>query len=193
MNLGHHLHQALRAHAALGVRVEARFDCHHGQQKKRVETDFAACVERCLHELANGLLSDAIAPCQVRRDQILLAGRDQHTIVACVGRDALRRDQPRQGGHALHGARVEAVQRRHAHAGRAGAVKGTVVAGIAGGNRAVRTASGVAAGRIRGQRLVRGRSRRPESRQRVALQQTGGTGLHSGGNDRHQLGGKGAA
>ncbi len=168
MDLRHDLHQPLRADAAFRVRVEAGFDRHHRQQQQRIEADVAAGLERRLDELAERLLRDPVAARQVGGDERLFTVRRERAIVTGVGRNPLGRNQFRER------------DRRRAVAGRIGRI---VLRG--GFRRDVETdGERVRFGRVF---LLRLRAGGREVRQRMAGQQTGRTGLHGRGYDRHQL------
>ena len=60
MHLGHHLHQALGAHRALGEGVEARLDRHHCKDQGRVQLVLGTQVVRLGHQGADRLGGDPV-------------------------------------------------------------------------------------------------------------------------------------
>ncbi|SOY48677.1 hypothetical protein CBM2589_B210071 [Cupriavidus taiwanensis] len=73
VDLGHDLHQALRAHAAFGVRVEAGLDRDHAQDQQRVDADLAPGQVGRLDQLRGGLRRHAVLAGDIVRHGGLLA------------------------------------------------------------------------------------------------------------------------
>ncbi len=99
MDLGHHLHQALGAHAALRVRIEAGLDRDHAQDQQRIDTDLAPRQVSGLHQLRGSLCRHAILASDVLSHHSLLARAAQRGRIARVKRHALCRDLRGQVGH----------------------------------------------------------------------------------------------
>ena len=97
VHLRHDLHQTLSAHGALGIRVEARFDGHHGEQQQRIEADFLAGRVRRTNEVTRHVAGHAVAASEVVGHGNLLA-RVQHLVRTRIRRHALVRDISGENG-----------------------------------------------------------------------------------------------
>ncbi|SPD65461.1 protein of unknown function [Cupriavidus taiwanensis] len=117
VDLGHDLHQALRAHAAFGVRVEAGLDRDHAQDQQRVDADLAPGQVGRLDQLRGRLGGHAVLAGDIVRHRGLLARAAQRGAGAAgVHRHARHRDprgQVRDRRHLGIGRQAPFVDARH--------------------------------------------------------------------------------
>ncbi|SPA45094.1 protein of unknown function [Cupriavidus taiwanensis] len=117
VDLGHDLHQALRAHAAFGVRVEAGLDRDHPQNQQRVDADLAPGQVSRLDQLRGGLRRHAVlAGDIVRHGGLLARAAERRTGAAGVHGHARHRDlrgQVRDRRHLGIGRQAPFVDARH--------------------------------------------------------------------------------
>ncbi|SOZ13863.1 hypothetical protein CBM2609_A120392 [Cupriavidus taiwanensis] len=157
VDLGHDLHQALRAHAALGVRVEAGLDRDHAQDQQRVDADLAPGQVGRLDQLRGGLGRHAVLAGDIVRHRGLFARAAQRAAGAAGvhghprHRDA--RGQVRDRRHLGIGRQAPFVDARHGRQAKLAAAA-SAIAEL--GRRDVRRArrDGVGYGRVVG-RAVR--------------------------------------